>query len=152
MSDIRKAILQQMADLGLTIYQVAQIVKDRIPMRTVYAFLSGEKDTVTETASILMETLGLKIELKLDRTEYLRDQKMKQAKPKTLLGRIKGEWEQAGRPQWSPRELLGMCLLIDLEFRMEGLNPARKFRAAVEAKDYQYLITWAQGLKFKTWK
>lgn len=141
-----------MTSLGLTIYQVSKMVKDRIPKRTVYAFLSGEKDTGTETASILMETLGLKVEVNSDRTEYLRAEIMKQSKTKTFLGRIKNEWEKAGKPNWSLRELLGFCLLIDLELSIEGLNPAQKFRNAVESKNYSYLITWVQGLKFKTWK
>ena len=152
MSDIRNAILQQMSSLGLTIYQVSKMVEDHIPKRTVYAFLSGEKDTGTETASILMETLGLKVEVNADRTEYLRAERMKQSKSKTFLGRIKNEWEKAGKPNWSLRELLGVCLLIDLEFSIEERNPAKKFRNAVESKNYSYLITWAQGLKFKTWK
>lgn len=152
MSYIRDAILKQMSSLGLTIYQVSKMVESLIPKRTVYAFLSGEKDTGTEAASILMEALGLDVEVKPDRTQYLRDERMKQKKAKTLLGRIKAEWEQAGKPLWNPREILGMCLLIDLELNVEGLNPAPKFRKATETKDYNYLIMWAQGLKFKTWK
>jgi len=152
MSDIRNIILQQMTSLRLTIYQVSKMVKDRIPKRTVYAFLSGEKDTGTETTSILMETLGLKVEINSDRTEYLRAEIMKQSKPKTFLGRIKAEWKQAGEPKWNLRERIGMCLLIDLEFRIEGPHPAKEFRKAVERKDYKYIKAWVQGLKFKTWK
>lgn len=152
MNDIRNIILQQISSLGLTIYQVSKMVEDHIPKRTVYAFLSGEKDTGTETASILMETLGIKVEVDADRTEYLRAERMKQSKSKTFLGRIKAEWKQIGEPKWNLRERIGMCLLIDLEFSIERLNPAPKFRDAVEAKDYKYLITWVQGLKFKTWK
>ena len=52
MSDIRNAILQQMSSLGLSSYRVSKMVEDHIPKRTVYAFLSGEKDTGTKTASI----------------------------------------------------------------------------------------------------
>jgi len=152
MSNIRNIILEQMLSLGLTIYQVSKMVKERIPKRTVYAFLSGEKDTGTETASILMEALGLKMAVNPDRTEYLRTEIMKQSKHKSFLGRIKNEWEKAGKPNWSLRELLGICLLIDLELSIEGLNPAQKFRNAVESNNYSYLITWAHGLKFKTWK
>ncbi len=152
MRQIRDSILKQMLELELTIYQVSKKVEGKIPQRTVYTFLTGEKDMGTETASILMETLGLKVEVDADRTEYLRAEIMKQSKSKTFLGRIKNEWEKAGKPNWSLRELLGFCLLIDLELRIEGLNPAQKFRNAVESKNYRYLITWAQGLKFKTWK
>ncbi|MBC8470755.1 MAG: hypothetical protein H8D56_14880 [Planctomycetes bacterium] len=152
MIDIRNTILEQISNLDINHYQVSKMVKDRIPKRTVYAFLSGEKDTGTKTASILMEALGLKVKVNPDRTEYLRAEIMKQSKPKSYLGRIKNEWEKAGKPNWSLRELLGICLLIDLEFSIEGLNPAQKFRNAVESKNYSYLITWAQGLKFKTWE
>jgi len=152
MIDIRNTILEQISSLDINHYQVSKMVEDRIPKRTVYAFLSGEKDTGTKTASILMEALGLKVKVNPDKTEYLRTEIMKQRKPKSFLGRIKNEWEKAGRPNWSLRELLGICLLIDLEFSIEGLNPAQKFRNAVESKNYSYLITWTQGLKFKTWK
>jgi hypothetical protein len=59
MSEIRDAILKEMRKSGMTIYQVAKLVEDRVPQRTVYAFLTGEKDTGTETASVLMRALGL---------------------------------------------------------------------------------------------
>ena len=152
MSDVRKAILRQMSSLGLTIYQVSKMVENRIPKRTVYAFLSGEKDTVTETASILMKTLGLKVEIKPDRTKYLRDKKMKKEKPESFRGRAIAEWEKAGKPNWSSRELLAICLLVDFELRTEGLNPAKVFRKYVENSNYSRAMTWAQGLKFKNWK
>ena len=152
MLDIRNKILEHISNLDITLYQVSKLVKDRVPKRTVYAFLSGEKDTGTKTASILMEALGLKVEIEKGRTENLRAEIMEKIKTKSFLGRIKKEWEKAGKPNWNLRELLGICLLIDLEFRIEGLNPTQKFRNAIESKNYSYLITWAQGLKFKTWK
>ena len=61
MKKIRDAILEEMSKSNLTIYQVSNIVRYKIPQRTVYAFLTGEKDTGTETASIIMEELGLEI-------------------------------------------------------------------------------------------
>jgi hypothetical protein len=61
MSEIRDAILKQMRKSGLTIYRVAQLVQDKIPQRTVYAFLTGEQDAVTEKAEIIMAAVGLKI-------------------------------------------------------------------------------------------
>jgi hypothetical protein len=152
MSNIRKVILQQMANLGLNIYQVAQIVKDSIPKRTVYAFLSGEKDTGTRTASIIMDALGLKIEIEKDVAKRLRENQMERTKSNKFMGRVKSEWGKAGKPKWSPRELLGICLLIDLELRIEGLNPAPTFREYVESKKYSKALGWAQGLKIKTWK
>jgi len=61
MADIRQTILDRMQELGWTINRVSVLVRDRIPRRTVYTFLTGEVDARTEVASILMEVLGLTI-------------------------------------------------------------------------------------------
>jgi len=61
MSEIREAILKQMHKSGMTIYQVAKLVEGKVPQRTVYAFLTGEKDAGTETASIIMKAMGLNV-------------------------------------------------------------------------------------------
>ena len=61
MSEIREAILKQMRKSNMTIYQVAKLVEGKVPQRTVYAFLTGEKDTSTETASTIMKALGITI-------------------------------------------------------------------------------------------
>jgi predicted transcriptional regulator len=61
MSMIREAITKCMEGAGLTVYQVAKKVEGKVPMRTVYAFLRGEKDTGTETASEILMALGLRI-------------------------------------------------------------------------------------------
>jgi hypothetical protein len=150
MSEIRDVILKKMLSLGLTIYQVAKLVESRIPKRTVYAFLSGEKDTGTETASIIMQELGLTIKENPEKTlSIIKEVKMK---PKSFSGRVKAEWGQAGKPKWSIRELLGMCLLVDLELEREGLNLAKTFRNHIKEKDLPSLLNWANGLKFKKWK
>jgi len=145
-------ILGQMLKLGVSIYQVSKLVKDKIPQRTVYAFLAGEKDACTETASVIMKALGLTIVPINDKNLLMDGIKMKEQKSNTFRGRVMQEWVKAGKPNWSPRELLGICLLVDLEFAVEGINPALKFRKAIESKDYNYLITWAQGLKLASWK
>ena len=64
MSEIRKAILNQMEKSGMTVYQVAKLVEGKVPQRTVYAFLRGEEDSVTKTASIIMEAFGLTVTVK----------------------------------------------------------------------------------------
>ncbi len=64
MSEIRQAILKQMNKSGMTIYRVAKLVEDKVPQRTVYAFLNGEKDAGTRTASIIMKALGLSVTTK----------------------------------------------------------------------------------------
>ena len=61
MSAIRQAILKQMKKSGLTVYRVAKMVEVELPQRTVYAFLRGEEDSSTETASVIMEALKLTV-------------------------------------------------------------------------------------------
>ncbi len=61
MLKIRNIILKEMKRSGLTIYRVAKMVEGKIPQRTVYDYLSGTKDTGTETASIIMDALGLTV-------------------------------------------------------------------------------------------
>ncbi len=152
MGQIRDSILKQMLKLEFTIYQVSKKVEGKIPQRTVYTFLTGEKDTGTETASILMETLGLKVVITPDRTKYLRNEKMKKEKPESFRGRVIAEWKRAGEPNWSSREQFAICLLVDFELRKEGKNPAEVFRKHVENGNYSEAMKWVQGLKFKTWK
>jgi hypothetical protein len=64
MSEIREAILKQMHKSGMTIYQVAKLVEGEVPQRTVYAFLTGEKDAKSKTASLILRALGLTITTK----------------------------------------------------------------------------------------
>ncbi len=61
MSAIRRAILKEIQKSGMTIYKVAKMVEDKVPQRTVYAFLRGEEDSLTATASVIMNALGLKV-------------------------------------------------------------------------------------------
>ncbi len=152
MQSIRETILKQMADLELTIYQVSKMLENKIPQRTIYTFLTGEKDTSTATASLIMEMLGLSIKVENGNTISKKEIFMKTQKPKTFRGRVIAEWEKIGKPDWSPREILGICLLVDFEFRIEGNNPAPIFRNRIESKDYSKAIAWAQGLKFSEWK
>lgn len=61
MSAIRQAILKEIQKSGMTIYKVAKMVEGKVPQRTVYAFLRGEEDSLTATASVIMNALGLTI-------------------------------------------------------------------------------------------
>jgi len=152
MTMIRDTILEQMLKLRLTIHDVSKLVKGKVPQRTVYAFLTGEKDTGTKTASIIMKALGLSMKVEPEKTKRLEEMKMKTEKPKSFRKRIMMEWEMAGKPGWSLRELFGMCLLVDFDFVREGLNPAPTFRRHIEKKDHNQASTWVNGLKFSTWK
>jgi len=71
MVQIRDAILNEMLRSGKTIYQVSNMVRHKIPQRTVYAFLTGEKDTGTETASIIMKALDLTIKRERKEKSFL---------------------------------------------------------------------------------
>lgn len=152
MNQIRDSILEQMLKLGLSIYQVSKMVEDAIPQRTVYAFLTGEKDTGTETASVLIKAIGLTIKPGNDDIVFMKGIKMRKEKSKKFKTRVKAEWEKAGKPKWSLRELLGICLLIDLDFKREGPNPAPTFRKHIELNNYTNMSTWANGLKIAEWK
>ena len=61
MSAIRQAILKEIQKSGLTIYKVAKMVEGKVPQRTGYAFLRGEEDSLTATASVIMNALGLTV-------------------------------------------------------------------------------------------
>jgi len=66
MTDLRKEILKKMKKDGLTINQVVNLpkVKGKIPRRTVYAYLSGEKDSASKTVSKLLDAVRLTITTK----------------------------------------------------------------------------------------
>jgi hypothetical protein len=80
MGKIRDVILEEMLKSQLTIYQVSNIVRHKIPQRTVYAFLTGEKDTGTETASIIMDALGLIISRESKGKTYLKEEEIMNTK------------------------------------------------------------------------
>jgi len=80
MGSIRNAILEEMVRRKLTIYQLSNMVREKVPQRTVYAFLTGEKDTGTETASVLMEALGLVIDNSPDKKAYSERSKIMESK------------------------------------------------------------------------
>ncbi|MCP4611474.1 MAG: hypothetical protein GY845_22400 [Planctomycetes bacterium] len=63
---IKVAILKEMKR-SWTCYRLSQELKDKLPQRTVYAYLSDKKDSVNKRdisakrASIILKALGLKI-------------------------------------------------------------------------------------------
>ncbi len=61
MLDCRQAILDQIEKSGMTINQLAKLVEDKVPRRTVYAYLRNEEDSLSKTVSILLEAVGLTI-------------------------------------------------------------------------------------------
>ena len=58
---IKEAIVKELNDRGWSHYRLVQEVKGKLPARTVYSFLSGERDLTSERTSILLQALGLQI-------------------------------------------------------------------------------------------
>jgi predicted transcriptional regulator len=61
MSEIREIILKEMRKQKLTTYQLSQMLKGKMPQRTLYAFLKGSQDTTSDYVSKILKVLGLKI-------------------------------------------------------------------------------------------
>ena len=53
--------MKQLDKNGWTINQLAKRVEGQLARRTVYAYLSGEEDSLSKNVSILLETVGLTI-------------------------------------------------------------------------------------------
>jgi 1,2-phenylacetyl-CoA epoxidase catalytic subunit len=58
---IKKAIQDELEHRGWSHYRLVKELEGKIPARTIYAYLSGERDLASEGASIILKTLGLKI-------------------------------------------------------------------------------------------
>ena len=58
---IKKAIEDELKRRGWSRYRLAKELEKKMPARTVYAYLSGERDLSSERASIILNALGLKI-------------------------------------------------------------------------------------------
>jgi len=58
---IKKAIEDELKRRGWSRYRLAKELEGELPARTVYAYLSGERDLSSERASIILTALELKI-------------------------------------------------------------------------------------------
>ena len=58
---IKKAIQDELERRGWSHYRLVKELEGKMPARTIYAYLSGERDLGSARASIILETLGLKI-------------------------------------------------------------------------------------------
>jgi predicted transcriptional regulator len=61
MTMIRKIIIKRMNELNLNPNQLSEMLKGRIPRRTIYDFLSGKTDARSEVVSELVKTLELEL-------------------------------------------------------------------------------------------
>ena len=58
---IKQAIQNELERKGWSHYRLVKELEGKMPARTIYAYLSGERDLSSERASVILETLGLKI-------------------------------------------------------------------------------------------
>ena len=58
---IKQAIQQELNRRGWSQYRLVKELDGKLAARTVYGYLSGERDLTTERASIILDALGLTI-------------------------------------------------------------------------------------------
>ena len=59
---IKKAIEDELERRGWSRYRLTKELGDKMPARTVYAYLSGERDISSERVSKILKALDLKIQ------------------------------------------------------------------------------------------
>ena len=64
MTMIREAIIKRMNELNLNPNLLSEMLKGRIPRRTIYDFISGKTDARSEVVSELIKALGLELKPK----------------------------------------------------------------------------------------
>ena len=64
---IRESIQKELRRRGWSQYRLVKALEGKMPARTVYAYLGGECDLVSERVSIIMQALGLRIICKTER-------------------------------------------------------------------------------------
>jgi hypothetical protein len=66
---IKEEIQKELRRRGWSHYRLVKEVEGKVPPRTVYAYLSGERDLSSERVSIILQALGLKIRCKAKRSK-----------------------------------------------------------------------------------
>lgn len=61
MSMLRDTIIERMKELKINTNQLSEMLKDTVPRRTLYDFISGRCYTSSRVVSEIMEKLGLGI-------------------------------------------------------------------------------------------
>ena len=64
-----------MTELDMNPNQLSEILKGKIPRRTIYDFLSGKTDARTEVASELMKVLGLDLRPKFHKKRQMKNER-----------------------------------------------------------------------------
>ena len=58
---LRDTIIERMRELKINTNQLSEMLKDTVPRRTLYDFISKRCDTSSQVVSAVMEQLGLGI-------------------------------------------------------------------------------------------
>jgi hypothetical protein len=61
---MRQLVLDRVEALGLSRYQVVQMVKGRVSAQAVYAYLAGKRDMTSDFVTHLLDVLGLEVKPK----------------------------------------------------------------------------------------
>jgi len=61
---IRQTIQRELRRRNWTFYRLAKELQGKMPARTVYAYLAGDCDLVSERAAIILKALDLQIKRK----------------------------------------------------------------------------------------
>jgi len=67
----------------------------------------------------------------------------------SIRGTVIRAWIEAGKPDWDLDKTLEICISADEKFSERGINPAPKFRDAVQRNDRHYLRQWAGTSRFE---
>ena len=72
---IREVIQKELHRRGWSHYRLVIELEGKMPARTVYAYLSGECDLVSDRVSIILQALGLQITCKTKKGRHPRKEK-----------------------------------------------------------------------------
>ncbi len=72
----------------------------------------------------------------------------KSSKNNSIRGLVTQAWKAAGKPTWNVEKTLEVCQGIDEQLSEDGLEPAPRFRKAIQEGDQEYLLQWVQGCRF----
>lgn len=66
----------------------------------------------------------------------------------SIRGLVIQAWKAAGKPAWDVEKTLEVCQGIDEQLSKDGLEPAPRFRKAIQERDQEYLLQWVHGCRF----
>ena len=72
---IREAIQKELKRRGWSYYRLAKELEGKMPERTIYAYMCGECDLVSERVSIILQALGMTVTCKTKRGRRPRKEK-----------------------------------------------------------------------------